>query len=81
VGRKPKDSKGHAGRESTSSYGYGWAVSDEGSFSHSGSDGTFAWVDPDQGLIVLVFTQTPSGANPRNKFVELVRSAVVDEGG
>ncbi len=67
--------------DGTSSYGYGWAVSDDGSFSHSGSDGTFAWVDPELGVIALVFTQTPSGANPRDKFVELVRSAVVDEGG
>jgi len=66
--------------DGSSFYGYGWAVSDDGSFSHSGSDGTFAWVDPTDGLIVLVFTQTPSGPNPRGKFVELVRSAIVDEG-
>ena len=66
--------------DGSSFYGYGWAVSDDGSFSHSGSDGTFAWVDPTDRLIVLVFTQTPSGPNPRAKFVELVRSAIVDEG-
>ncbi|MXY17917.1 MAG: beta-lactamase family protein, partial [Acidobacteria bacterium] len=42
-------------------YGYGWSVSDEGVYSHSGSDGTNAFVDPNQDLIVLVFTQTPGG--------------------
>ncbi len=66
--------------DGSSSYGYGWEVSDDGSFSHGGSDGTFAWVDPTDGLIVLIFTQTPNGANPRDKFIELVRSAIVDEG-
>lgn len=67
--------------DGSSYYGYGWMVSEDGSFSHSGSDGTFAWVDPAEGLIVLVFTQTPGGTNPRAKFVELVRSAIVDDSG
>ena len=57
-------------------YGFGWAVDPDGTFSHTGSDGTAAWVDPDENLIVLVFTQTPRGANPRGKFLELVRSAM-----
>ena len=57
-------------------YGYGWRVEEDGTFSHTGSDGTGAWVDPNQDLIVLVFTQTPRGRNPRQKFVELVRSAI-----
>jgi len=63
--------------DGTSFYGYGWMVGDDGTYSHSGSDGTFAWVDPELGVIALVFTQTPHGKNPRRKFVELVREAVV----
>ncbi|MGH7460150.1 MAG: serine hydrolase domain-containing protein, partial [Longimicrobiales bacterium] len=27
-------------------YGYGWRVESDGVYSHGGSDGTFAWVDP-----------------------------------
>ncbi len=57
-------------------YGFGWGVAPDGTFSHTGSDGTGAWVDPHLNLIVLVFTQTPSGRNPRAKFLELVRSAM-----
>jgi CubicO group peptidase (beta-lactamase class C family) len=59
-------------------YGYGWSVDEDGTFSHTGSDGTGAWVDPNHDLIVLVFTQTPRGRNPRVKFVELVRSAIMN---
>ena len=57
-------------------YGYGWNVAEDGTFSHTGSDGTGAWVDPNQDLIVLVFTQTPRGRDPRGEFLELVRSAI-----
>jgi CubicO group peptidase (beta-lactamase class C family) len=59
-------------------YGFGWNVAEDGTFSHTGSDGTGAWVDPNLDLIVLVFTQTPSGRNPRAKFLELVRSAILE---
>ncbi len=59
-------------------YGYGWAVAEDGTFSHTGSDGTAAYVDPNHDLIVLVFTQTPRGTNPRGKFLELVRSAILE---
>jgi CubicO group peptidase (beta-lactamase class C family) len=58
-------------------YGYGWSVAEDGTFSHTGSDGTAAYVHPELDLIVLVFTQTPGGRNPRTKFLELVRSAVL----
>lgn len=58
-------------------YGMGWAVAEDGTFSHTGSDGTAAWVDPAEDLIVLVFTQTPRGENPRGKFFELVRSSIM----
>ena len=52
------------------------ASGQSGTFSHTGSDATAAWVDPNEHLIVLVFCQTPSGPNPRNKFLELVRSSI-----
>ncbi len=66
--------------DGTAFYGYGWMVGDDGTYSHSGSDGTFAWVDPELGIVGLVFTQTPRGKNPRQKFMDLVREAVVDVG-
>ena len=61
-------------------YGLGWAVDENGTFSHTGSDGTGAWVDPARNLIVLVFTQTPRGRNPSAKFLELARAAVMTGG-
>lgn len=59
-------------------YGYGWAVARDGMFSHTGSDGTAAYIDPAHDLIVLVFTQTPRGNNPRGKFLEVVKSAIME---
>ncbi len=59
-------------------YGMGWVVDRDGTFSHTGSDGTAAWVDPERDLIVLVLTQTPRGRNPRDKFFELVRSSILE---
>lgn len=59
-------------------YGMGWVVDRDGTFSHTGSDGTAAWVDPARDLIVLVLTQTPRGRNPRDKFFELVRSSILE---
>lgn len=58
-------------------YGYGWFLDDEGAFYHGGSDGTWAFVDPAEDLVVLVFTQTPRGENPSGKFLEVVRSAIL----
>jgi len=60
----------------TGFYGYGWNVSKDGVFSHSGSDGTAAWVDPNNDLIVLVFTQSPGGRNPRSQFMKLVQASI-----
>lgn len=57
-------------------YGYGWSVSGDGVFSHGGSDGTNAFVDPANQLIVLVFTQTPGGRNPVRRFLELTSLAI-----
>ena len=57
------------------SYGYGWGVDSTGVYSHGGSDGTFAWVDPARGIIGMVLTQTPNGTQPRSRFLQLVRLA------
>jgi serine-type D-Ala-D-Ala carboxypeptidase len=61
-----------------SSYGYGWQVSAEGMFSHTGSDGTAAYVDVSRELIVLVFTQSPDGRNPRAEFLRRVQASIID---
>ncbi|MDH3223505.1 MAG: beta-lactamase family protein [Gemmatimonadota bacterium] len=57
-------------------YGYGWSVDEEGVYSHSGSDGTLAWVDPGHHVIGLVFTQTPAGRNPVDRFRQLVNLSI-----
>lgn len=57
------------------SYGYGWRIAD-GTYSHSGSDGTNAWIDPERGIIGLVFTQTPRGRPPLDRFQQLVNLAI-----
>jgi CubicO group peptidase (beta-lactamase class C family) len=57
-------------------YGYGWSVSKEAYFSHSGSDGTFAWVDPANELIVLVFTQSPNNKDLCRRFFKLVQTSI-----
>jgi len=58
-------------------YGYGWQVNTRGYFGHTGADGTQAWVDPKNELIVILFTQSPGGKNPAQEFLDLVRKAVV----
>ncbi|MCK4760322.1 MAG: beta-lactamase family protein [Candidatus Aminicenantes bacterium] len=57
-------------------YGYGWSVSKNGVFSHGGSDGTVAWVDPEKKLIILIFTQTRGGGELRAPFVEMVNASI-----
>lgn len=59
-------------------YGYGWMVDSAAIWSHSGSDGTFAWVDPSRRIIGMVLTQTPAGRNPRRQFMDLIARAVLD---
>ena len=61
------------------SYGYGWMVDSTGVYLHTGSDGTFAWVDGSRGIIGMVLTQTPRGQNPRRAFVELVNRSILQE--
>ena len=56
-------------------YGYGWRITD-GTYSHGGSDGTNAWVDPERGIIGLVFTQTPRGRVSLDRFRQLVNLSI-----
>jgi CubicO group peptidase (beta-lactamase class C family) len=58
-----------------SSYGFGWRIS-AGTYGHSGSDGTNAWIDPEREIIGLVFTQTPRGRPALNRFRQLVNLAI-----
>ena len=62
-------------KDAENSYGYGWRVEDNGVFSHGGSDGTWAWVDPARGIVGLVLTQSPGGKIPRNQFKLLIEAA------
>ena len=60
--------------------GFTWNVSSRGAYSCGGSDGTFAWVDPERRLLGLVFTQSSwqaiGGLKGLNiPFMELVHSA------
>ena len=60
-------------------YGFGWTVREaNGTFSHSGSDGTMVWVDPKHELIGMVLTQTQTKLSPRNAFRDLVTQACFD---
>lgn len=59
-------------------YGFGWNLLEDGVFGHGGSDGTSAWVDPARGVIGIVFTQTPRGRNPRDRFMQLVNLSIED---
>jgi len=65
--------------ERDSFYGYGWNVSTDGSFSHSGSDGTWVRVDPERELIVMAFTQTPRRSDLRSAFFDAVVAALSEE--
>jgi CubicO group peptidase (beta-lactamase class C family) len=58
-------------------YGYGWQVNIRGSYGHTGSDGTQAWIDSKNDLIAIIFTQSVGGDNPAQQFLSLVQKAVV----
>lgn len=58
-------------------YGYGWGVNADGVFGHTGSDGTAAFIDPNNKLIVLFFTQSPGQVNPlARRFLKLAQTAI-----
>jgi CubicO group peptidase (beta-lactamase class C family) len=60
-----------------SQYGFGWMISEDGIFSHSGSDGTMAWVDPANDLLGMVLTQSPGGRNPTQAFQKLITESCI----
>ncbi len=68
----------HVKIDDQASYGLGWQIDAAGVYSHSGSDGTYAWVDPARDLLGLVFTQSPGGINPRDEFRKIVTLACRD---
>lgn len=57
-------------------YGYGWMIAPDGTYSHTGSDGTMAWVDPARQVIGMVLTQSPGGINPTREFRETISAAL-----
>ena len=61
-------------------YGLGWMVREPGgTFLHSGSDGTWVWVDPRREIIGMLLTQTQRENFPRQVFRELVNRACLDD--
>jgi len=57
-------------------YGYGWRVTKDGVYSHGGSDGTNAYVDPVNDIVGIIFTQSPGGRNPQGRFMELIKLSI-----
>ena len=65
--------------EAAKAYGLGWVCAEPGGvFSHTGSDGTYVWVDPATEVIGMVLTQTTEATRPRNAFRRLVHLACID---
>ena len=60
----------------SASYGFGWMIDSDGVFSHTGSDGTMAWVDPAREVIGMVLTQSPGGINPVREFRAKINAAL-----
>ncbi len=63
-------------KKRTTYYGFGWQVSTDGTYHHSGSDGTSVWVDPKHEVFAVMFTQSPGGKIPTEEFVKLVRQSI-----
>ncbi|GAB5405751.1 MAG: hypothetical protein Aurels2KO_39820 [Aureliella sp.] len=62
------------------SYGLGWKVTEAGgTYSHTGSDGTFVFVNPRLELIGMLLTQTTGATRPREAFRQLVERACEDD--
>ena len=59
----------------TSFYGLGWVTGLDGAFWHTGSEGTYVWVDPGRRLVGMVLTQSPGGTYLRSEFREMVNAA------
>jgi len=58
-------------------YGYGWSIARNGAYSHAGFRGTFAYVDPNEDLIILIFAQSRTGGTPGQAFIDAVYDAIL----
>lgn len=58
--------------------GYGFVVADNGGYSHAGIYGTFAYADPKNELVIIIFTQSIYGGNPGQEFIETIYDAIID---
>lgn len=58
--------------------GYGFVVSNNGGFAHAGIFGTYAYADPKNELVIIIFTQSIYGGNPGQEFIETVYSGILD---
>ena len=58
--------------------GYGFVISDNGGYSHAGIYGTFAYADPKEELVIILFTQSIYGGNPGQEFIEAIYKAIND---
>jgi len=64
-------------------YGFGWVTAADGSFSHTGSDGTMVWCDPARDLVGMVLTQTQGNrglVDARNAFRRAVSASCPELG-
>jgi len=65
-------------KEQAPGRGLGWGVQKDGTFSHGGSSGTFAWADPKTRVVGILFMQYWGGdkvGRVREDFVRAVREA------
>lgn len=60
---------------SRQSYGYGWFIDADGTYGHTGSDGTMAWIDSAREIVGLIFTQSGGGNNPWVQFRRILADA------
>ena len=63
-------------RERTSFYGLGWKVHNDESYSHTGSEGTFVWIDPSRKVVGMALSQSNGFDNPREEFRRAVTKAI-----
>tara|TARA_B110000116_G_scaffold245881_1_gene237238 strand:- start:176 stop:526 length:351 start_codon:yes stop_codon:yes gene_type:complete len=62
--------------ERTSFYGLGWKVHNDESYSHTGSEGTFVWIDPSRKVVGMALSQSNGFDNPREEFRRAVTKAI-----
>ncbi len=62
--------------ERTSFYGLGWRVHNDESYSHTGSEGTFVWIDPSRQVVGMALSQSSGFDNPREEFRRAVTKAI-----